>query len=52
MTVYIKNRCTISECVQNCDCVVREYRNNEDITDFNSSFGDPILTTSLESFEG
>lgn len=48
----IKNRSTISEFIQDFDWVVCEYRNNKSKANFDSSSGKPILTTSLESFEG
>lgn len=52
MKVYIKNISAISEFLQNFDWAINEYRNNESKADFNSSLDEPILTTSLKSFEG
>ncbi|MED6163014.1 hypothetical protein PIB30_119231 [Stylosanthes scabra] len=48
---FLKSRHSILEMVQNLELVVREYRNNELLSQFKSTHGFPVLTTALEPLE-
>ncbi|RYR63480.1 hypothetical protein Ahy_A04g021291 [Arachis hypogaea] len=48
---FIKSRETLLELVENLECVVNEYRNNELVAQFKSMYSKPVLTTGLDSIE-
>ena len=48
---FIKSRHSILELVQNLERVVRDYRNNELVAQFTSMYGEPMMTTGLDSIE-
>ncbi|CAH9115561.1 unnamed protein product [Cuscuta epithymum] len=48
---YVRRKSSIFEFTHSFERAVREYRNNEREADFNDSFAEPVLTTSLHKFE-
>ncbi|RYQ79117.1 hypothetical protein Ahy_Scaffold7g108327 [Arachis hypogaea] len=48
---FLNSRHSILELVQNLELVVREYRNNELVAQFNSIYSTPVLTTCLDPIE-
>ncbi|CAH9091432.1 unnamed protein product [Cuscuta europaea] len=48
---YVRRKSSIFEFTHCFERAVREYRNNEREADFNDSFAEPVLTTSLHKFE-
>ncbi|MED6195506.1 hypothetical protein PIB30_038452 [Stylosanthes scabra] len=47
----VNNRNTITEFANNMNLVLREYRNNELVVDFNSVYSEPVMSTSVEKIE-
>ncbi|XP_016207072.1 protein FAR-RED IMPAIRED RESPONSE 1-like [Arachis ipaensis] len=48
---FLQSKHTMLELVQNLELLLREFRNNELLSQFRSIYGDPVLTTSLDSLE-
>ncbi|RYR52629.1 hypothetical protein Ahy_A06g027520 [Arachis hypogaea] len=48
---FIKSGNCLLELVENLDRVVKDYRNNEFITDYKTLYSNPVLTTGLEALE-
>ncbi|XP_052111564.1 protein FAR1-RELATED SEQUENCE 9-like [Arachis duranensis] len=48
---FLSSKHTILELVQNLELVLREYRNNEMVAQFNSIYNVPVMTTCLDPIE-
>ncbi|XLT82982.1 hypothetical protein HN873_004735, partial [Arachis hypogaea] len=48
---YVNRKNTLIDFMHNLDSALKEYRNNELITDFKSQFSEPVMITSLEVYE-
>ncbi|RYR38144.1 hypothetical protein Ahy_A09g043106 [Arachis hypogaea] len=48
---FIKSGNCLLKLVENLDRVVKDYRNNEFITDYKTLYSNPVLTTGLEALE-
>ncbi|CAH9078225.1 unnamed protein product [Cuscuta europaea] len=48
---YIRKKCTFFEFMHNFEQALRQYRNNEFVDDFRSSYAAPVLTTSLRQIQ-
>ncbi|RYR68217.1 hypothetical protein Ahy_A03g014696 isoform B [Arachis hypogaea] len=48
---FLQSKHTMLELVQNLELLLREFRNNELLSQFRSIYGDPVLMTSLDSIE-
>ncbi|RYR50143.1 hypothetical protein Ahy_A07g036720 [Arachis hypogaea] len=48
---FLQSKHTMLELVQNLELLLREFRNNELLSQFRSIYGDPVLMTSLDCLE-
>ncbi|RYR21471.1 hypothetical protein Ahy_B03g066770 [Arachis hypogaea] len=49
---FLQSKHTMLELVQNLELLLREFRNNELLSQFRSIYGDPVSMTTLDSLEG
>ncbi|RYR62228.1 hypothetical protein Ahy_A04g019649 [Arachis hypogaea] len=48
---FIKSSNCLLELLENLECVVKDYRNNEFIADYKSLYSEPVMTTGVDSIE-